>query len=410
LNLPLAVRHAISAAPVVDLHTHLFSPQLEGMNLFGIDELLTYHYLIAEVLRFDPVSPEWLFAQPKSAQADLIWNALFVKRTPISEAANGVISVLSALGLDTNAPDLKEAREFFADRDPQKHIDEVLRISGVRYLTMTNDPLDPVERSSWERNPDIDPRFLSALRIDPIVNDWQMAVGPLTGLGYSVSPALTDKDVAEVRRYFEDWIAKMRPRYLAISLPAEFEYPEDSHRARLLKQAVLPTCREQGLPFAMMMGVRRKVNPSLKSAGDGVGVSDLGALERLALENEQNRFLVTTLSRENAHALCVSARKFANILPFGCWWFMNNPSLVEEVTLMRLEMLGQSFVPQHSDARIFDQLIYKWQHSRRSIASALIKRYEALEASGRAITETDIERDASALMGGTAAAWLGLEW
>ena len=31
---------------------------------------------------------------------------------------------------------------------------------------------------------------------------------------------------------------------------------------------------------------------------------------------------------------------------------LNNPSLVEEITRMRMELLGTSFIPQHSDARV----------------------------------------------------------
>ena len=91
-------------------------------------------------------------------------------------------------------------------------------------------------------------------------------------------------------------------------------------------------------------------------------------------EFPDNRFLVSVLSRENQHELCVYARKFANLLPFGCWWFLNNPSLVEEITSMRLEMLGTSFIPQHSDARVLEQVIYKWRSSRRTIAPVLAER------------------------------------
>lgn len=80
-------------------------------------------------------------------------------------------------------------------------------------------------------------------------------------------------------------------------------------------------------------------------------------------------FLVTFLPRENQHELCVSARKFSNLKPLG-WWFLNNPLIIEEITRERLEMLGTSFISQHSDARVFDQLIYKWNHSRRVIAEA----------------------------------------
>ncbi len=407
-NLADLVSNAVNGAQVVDLHTHLFAPQLTGMNLAGIDELLTYHYLIAEVLRFESVTPEWLLSQPKSVQADLVWQSLFVDRTPLSEAASGVITVLSAFGLDPQSKNLREARAFFSARDPVSHLDEVLRIAGVDHVTMTNDPLDPLERKSWDEKPEIDSRFLSALRIDPILNDWPSSFKSLRSNGYDVSVDLDDQDVAEVRRFLDDWIGKMRPRYLAVSLPDSFSYPEDSQRNCLIRSAVMPTCREHALPFAMMIGVRRQVNRRLAGAGDGVGLADLTAIERLADDHPDNRFLVTTLARENLHGLCVVARKFANVLPFGCWWFMNNPSLVEDTTLMRLEMLGRSFVPQHSDARILEQLIYKWSHARRSIARALTTRYEALEDSGRVITKDDVKRDVTALMSGVASEWLGL--
>lgn len=39
---------------VVDLHTHLFPPSHGRLMLWGIDELLTYHYLIAEFFQTAP--------------------------------------------------------------------------------------------------------------------------------------------------------------------------------------------------------------------------------------------------------------------------------------------------------------------------------------------------------------------
>jgi hypothetical protein len=98
------------------------------------------------------------------------------------------------------------------------------------------------------------------------------------------------------------------------------------------------------------------------------------------------------------HELCIASRKFKNILPFGCWWFLNNPSLILEITRMRLETLGLSFVPQHSDARVLDQLVYKWQHSRALIATVLAGKYADLAATGWVQTVRDVERDLKALL------------
>ena len=106
---------------------------------------------------------------------------------------------------------------------------------------------------------------------------------------------------------------------------------------------MLPACREFDLPLSLMIGVRYLVNPALKLAGDAAGKADLRAVERLCAGYPGNRYLISVLSRENQHELCVYARKFNNLMPFGCWWFLNNPSIVEEITRERLEMLGHEF-------------------------------------------------------------------
>jgi hypothetical protein len=202
---------------------------------------------------------------------------------------------------------------------------------------------------------------------------------------------LTVQTLAELRRFLADWYKIMNPVYMACSLPDTFAYPEESARAKILAGAVIPACREFQIPLSLMIGVRYQVNPAIRLAGDGVGKADLRSLERLCVEFPDNRFLVSVLSRENQHELCVYARKFANLMPFGCWWFLNNPSIVEEMTRERLEMLGATFIPQHSDARVLEQVIYKWRNTRRTIAPILANSYTTLANDGWAVSTADIE-------------------
>jgi hypothetical protein len=131
-----------------------------------------------------------------------------------------------------------------------------------------------------------------------------------------------------------------------------------------------------------------------------VGLSRLSALEHLCATFPENKFLVTVLARENQHELCVLARKFRNLHVFGCWWFTNVPVVVEEMTRMRLELIGLSVTPQHSDARVLDQVIYKWEHSRRVIARVLAEKYADLAATGWEVTAAEVERDVRQLFGG----------
>jgi hypothetical protein len=142
-----------------------------------------------------------------------------------------------------------------------------------------------------------------------------------------------------------------------------------------------------------MIGPRYQVNRAIRLAGDASGQADLRVLERLCFRFPDNRFLVSILSRENQHELCVYARKFANLMPFGCWWFLNNPSIVEEITRERLEMLGATFIPQHSDARVLEQVIYKWRNTRRTMAPIFTNTYRLMAEDGRPVTQGDIEHD-----------------
>ena len=392
-EIPAAVEREMHGLRFIDVHTHLFMPSLGTLNLWGIDELITYHYLEAELFRFAALSPEQYWKLSKLEQADLIWKTLFVENSPVSEATRGVIAVPDALGLPTAGATLSEAREFFRNVDYSAHLRTVLDLAGVSDVVMTNDPLDPQEALLWNSGVERDPRFHPVLRLDRILNRWSGHWPALEASGYRVQAEATGNSAAEVRRFLADWCARMSPIYMAVSLPDTFQYPDQSVRSRLLAEAVLPACREHGIPLSLMLGVRYQVNPALRMAGDASGAADLGALQRLCAERPDNRFLVSVLSRENQHELCVYARKFSNLMPFGCWWFLNNPSIVEEITRERLEMLGASFIPQHSDARVLEQLIYKWRNTRRTLAPVLAERYCLLAGDGRSVTRDEIRRD-----------------
>ena len=384
------VQLIVNSTYVTDVHTHIFPPAFQHLCLSGIDELLTYHYLVAETFRSGNIAYERFWRMSKTEQADLVWQTLFVENSPVSEAARGVISVLDAFGLDTRAPDLTEARAFFNSRTLREHIDQVFDLALVSDVVMTNDPLDKAEVQIWKDDIDLDRRFRSSLRLDSLLNDGQRGA-----------------DVLSLRRFLDEWIQRMDPVYLAVSLPAEFQFPSDDTRDRLLREVVLPAAKDHGLPLTLMIGVRRQVNLKLRDAGDGMGRADVSALERLCAEFHDVKFLATFLSRENQHELCVAARKFKNLMPFGCWWFLNNPSIVSEITRERFELLGPSFIPQHSDARVLEQLIYKWRHARKEIADALYDSYARLLDSGRAVTSEEISRDVRRMFSGNFNDWVG---
>ena len=386
------VGEAVAATPVYDLHTHLYPPAFGPLMLWGVDELLTYHYLIGETIRASGVPYDTFWALTKSAQADFIWRTLFVEHAPLSEACRGVLTALHRLGLDVASKDLSGFRDFFRTQTPAGFTDRVLNLANVHTVVMTNDPLDPAEREVWLRGPERDPRFKAVLRIDPLLLGWPTVAGQLRDLGYDVSPDMGGRTMAEVRRFLANWLDRMQALYVAVSLPPEWRYPDGAPSTRVADEAVLPVCRERNVPFAVMVGVTRQANPALRMAGDSLGKADLSSLHRLCAQNPRNKFMATVLARENQHELAVAGRLHPNLFVFGCWWYVNNPSLIEEVTRMRVELLGTEFAPQHSDARVLDQLVYKWDHSRRVVAKVLADKFADLAGSGWPVTREEVSR------------------
>jgi hypothetical protein len=400
-----AVEDVLATTQFIDMHTHLFPPAFGKLGLWGIDELLTYHYLEAEFFRFSDMTPEHYWSLPKRDQADAIWRALFVENNPVSEATRGIIAVLHAFGLPTGSPDLAQARTFFQTRSVEEHVLRVLEMAGVSSVVMTNDPLDPVEPGIWMSGVQAHPQFQAVLRLDRILREWSEPWSLLAEQGYEVDNQASGKSIGEIRRFLADWYQRMRPVYMAVSLADSFQFPENTVRSKIMREAVLPSCRELDLPLTLMIGVRRQVNPRLRLGGDGVGRADLRSLENLCRNFPDNRFLVSVLSRENQHELCVYARKFSNLMPFGCWWFLNNPSIVEEITRERIELLGTSFIPQHSDARVLEQVIYKWRNTRITLAPILTESYRAVTRDGRGVTRDDIQRDVRRLFRSNFTQW-----
>src|ERR1035441_9834028 len=66
------------SAPVTDIHTHLYDPAFKELLLWGIDDLLVYHYLVSESFRYLDLPYDKFWSLSKTEQADLIWDALFL--------------------------------------------------------------------------------------------------------------------------------------------------------------------------------------------------------------------------------------------------------------------------------------------------------------------------------------------
>lgn len=398
------------------------------------------------------ISPEDFYARTKQEQADLVWEALFLVRTPISEACRGVITILEGLGLKKAIQDrnLASIRQYYrneyrsgGEKGASNFCERVFDAAGIKYAIMTNIPFNVQEAQYWRgpKRRSYSKRFRSSLRVDPLLT------GDIKTIEFALKASGYEESLSGARQYLRDWVDTIQPEYMMASTPHDFVLEDGSlagvtkagsvnldairepfafveignasrgdscngaeddapslvnEKSDFLEHVLMQVCEERDLPLALKIGAHRGVNPRLKDAGDGVvAFADAGMLGRLCDRFPRVRFLATFLSRNNQHEACVLATKFRNLHIYGCWWFCNNPSIIREITTMRLEMLGTAFTAQHSDARVMDQLLYKWPHSRAIIAMCFAQEIDKLLASGWTPTRREIRRDIRRLLGGS---------
>ena len=51
-SIAVRVEKIAAQTPIIDIHTHLYDPAFGELLLWGIDDLLVYHYLVAEAFRY----------------------------------------------------------------------------------------------------------------------------------------------------------------------------------------------------------------------------------------------------------------------------------------------------------------------------------------------------------------------
>ncbi len=198
----------------------------------------------------------------------------------------------------------------------------VYTTAGVRYAIMTNIPFYSNEAHCWRpRRKEYSHRYRSAPRVDPLLaGDRATIESALKASGYDIT-------MEGARQYLRDWCDTMRPEYMMASTPHDMVMPEGSlagvsrkgvnedamkqpfafvdvtggdaincdteedntasvinEESDFLSDVLMAVCEERDLPVALKIGAHRGVNPTLKTAGDGVvAFADAGVLARLCI-------------------------------------------------------------------------------------------------------------------------------
>ena len=297
------VREVIDAAPVIDMHTHLFPTELgaKPVPLRGwISCSRTITWSRSSSRDRGQTTPEALLRLAAGCGRPIsspLGTSLFVRGTPVSEATSGVVAVLERARARPRArPIPVEARAFFARPvSREAHVDCVLAMcSASRRVVMTNDPSIPrgVGGPGLGRAPPSISRFRAALRLDVLLNEWLGA--PLIRARPARIPVATDSE-RQIRRRGAALPRGVdhppRAAYGAGPAPRPiFDWQKTSARHRLLTRGCspgVPGARDAARADARRAAAGEPAAPG--SAGDSLrGRADSRAL-RAASATELHR-------------------------------------------------------------------------------------------------------------------------
>ncbi len=357
----------VFSTQVVDIHTHLYPSKFKKFYKSGLIELLNYHYLVAEYLSSSRFDPAKFYKLSSFKRAKIIWDELFLKRMPLSTSTMGILKILEKYEIKINKTPFSEVYNEFSKNNLSET--DILNLSGVKEVVMTNNPFDKTERKIINENRD--KRYKISIRLDDLFTNKINFL----------------KDKININKYLKQVIKNYNPVYFAISTN---NFEELSLKNYF--NDVLEVLKKSKKPLMILMGVKRNVNPEFKLAGDGLGAPNLEILEGILRKNPKNIFLISCLDHSDHFRLNVLARKFSNLKIFGYWWFTNQESIIKNILQLRIEMLNDNFIPQHSDARVIDQLIYKWNDFRNYYVEVYSKKYKQLIEIGHKIKAEDLDK------------------
>ena len=357
----------VFSTQIVDIHTHLYPSKFKKFYKSGLIELLNYHYLVAEYLSSSRFDPSKFYKLSSLKRARIIWDGLFLKRIPLSTSAMGILKILEKYEIKINKTSFEDVYSEFSKNNLSET--DIFNLSGVKEVVMTNNPFEKKEYKVLSENKDR--RYKTSIRLDDLFADKNNFFN----------------NKLSIIEYLGRLIKNYKPVYFAISTN---NFEELSLKNYF--NDVLGILKKFNVPLMILMGVKRNINPQFKLAGDGLGTPSLEKLEGILRKNPKNIFLVSCLDYSDHFRLNVLARKFSNLKIFGYWWFTNQESIIKNILQLRIEMLNDNFIPQHSDARVIDQLIYKWNDFRNYYVEVYSKKYKQLIELGHKIKAEDLDK------------------
>jgi hypothetical protein len=370
-TLRLEVRAAMRKTNALDLWTHLPADPAAEETAYGIDALFALHPALLDEARALGIE----LPEERAARADALFQALFVDRTPLTDADLDALLTLERLGGFSEAQDLNQARERQALLSPGEHVEHVLELAKLRGVACVADPFAEGADRLWEAaGGEVSAKLIPALSVETLQRAMEQDTSLTTHDG-EIARDPHGAHVGKIVSVLDRWSARLGARMVCAAWPGS-----GIDRDMLMRYAVLPFCERKRLPLVLTLeGGPAEVAARLAWLRE--------ALERFA---ELRCVLVARSAHAalelTAHAASLDGRVFS-VLAGG-------------PTTVALGAAGLRAAPFASGVAVLDHLVGRWVRARREIAQALFDRYLPLIKLGWPVDRERIEADTASLLGG----------
>lgn len=292
---------------------------------------------------------------------------------------------MGLFGLDVGIGDLRLLREQFEAIPETERQEKILKIANLDLVLYSVDAM-----AAQDIPPPPGPAFRPIICLDRLLWDWKESARTLRQRGYGLKAKVDEFSAIELRRYLAGELARINPVAFNIDWPDGVR-PGDDGVGRLIREAVVPLCRERGMALLL-----------------STAATSIDCIAPLWENNPDVRFLLFPSGADQVESALEEARYGRNILLCGADATLAYPSRLEDYTARRLEVLGSGFHYAHSGAENPEGLVGAWAHLRWNLGKALLKRYADLWRTGWRYEEADIHKDVRDMLGGNARNFLGL--
>lgn len=441
------VKSVVDNYRVIDLQSE-FSYDLS--KFYGIDNLLTTNKMIREFASTHNTDVD-IYKLDKVEQAEIIWDELFVKRTPISDNCIEIISIMKNIGLEKLMFDfdLNGIRKYFGvnginSSNIIEYIDKIFDLSGVNYTITSNKIFDKNEiiylenrftpkkndivlykknnitekvkithchclqgyplnyniifDNGREKNTLWNYLFMCDEQFNKITKRFKNSLNIdilLREYNKCLNNGLIKKygfneNTHGVRDYLLYWCHSLRPEFFTMTLENETCYDFlniDKDWVGSVSQ-ILNTII---IPLSIELSIPISIKIENTTFIDDCDKYNLNNLYKLCKSFPKCKFMAYFLYEVNYNKLFLLSRELSNLHINGC--FLNNLKLTEENTKNMINVFNLNCSFNYSGSTVLEHFIYKWKQYKKIIIDILIDKYKKLELLGLKISKKNIERD-----------------